>query len=81
MTLRGFLYSKVFRAMVTHSVFELLQESVASEGSVKEFLDHGKELDILYIGSRYPNVYPSGAPYKYYTREIAERCLTYAESI
>ena len=41
----------------------------------------GRELDRHYIGSRYPNFYPSGAPYKYYTRETAEKCLNYAASI
>ena len=79
--LNGFLYSKGFRALVTHSVVELLEESAALEGSFKKFVDHGKELDRHYIGSRYPNFYPSGAPYKYYTEEIAGRCLSYAESI
>ncbi|KPV64457.1 MAG: HEPN domain protein [Candidatus Bathyarchaeota archaeon BA2] len=34
-----------------------------------------------YIGSRYPNFYPKGPAYKYYTEEIAKRCLSYAESI
>ncbi|MGB9676014.1 MAG: HEPN domain-containing protein [Candidatus Bathyarchaeales archaeon] len=33
------------------------------------------------MGSRYPNFYPKGPAYKYYTEEIAERCLNYAESI
>ncbi len=39
------------------------------------------ELDRHYIGSRYPNFYPGGAPYTYYTKEIAQKCLSYAESI
>lgn len=42
------------------------------------YLDHGKELDRHYIGSRYPNFYPAGAPYEYYTEEMAQRCLNYA---
>lgn len=41
----------------------------------------GRELDRHHIASRYPNFYPSGAPYKYYNRELAERCVSYAESI
>lgn len=44
-------------------------------------LDCGKELDRHYIGSRYPSFYPSGAPYKFYTEEVARTCLSYAESI
>ena len=79
--LKGFLYSKGFRALVTHSVTELLEESTKSEGAFQGLKDFGKELDRHYIGSRYPNFYPSGAPYRYYTEEIAERCVNYAESI
>ncbi len=60
---------------------ELLEESGKSEKSLKEFVNYGKELDRHYIGSRYPNFYPSGAPYKYYTEEMAKTCVSYAESI
>jgi HEPN domain-containing protein len=49
-----------------------------SEISLKQSIKFGKELDRHYIGSRYPNFYRSGAPYKYYTEEIAEKCLNYA---
>lgn len=79
--LKGFLYSKGFRALVTHSVTELLEESAKSGGTFQKLVDYGKELDRHYIGSRYPNFYPSGAPHRYYTMEIAKRCLNYAESI
>ena len=79
--LKGFLYSKGFRALVTHSVTELLEESSKQEGVFKKFIDQGKELDRHYIGSRYPNFYPTGPAYKYYTEEIAKRCVEYAESI
>ena len=79
--LRGFLYSKGFRALITHSVLDLAEEASRSEENFKEFTDHGKELDRHYIGSRYPNFYPSGAPYKYYTKEVAEKCVDYAELI
>ena len=76
--LKGFLYFKGFRALLTHSVLELLDKSMEIKKSFENFLDYGRELDRHYIGSRYPNFYPSGAPYKYYTKEIAEKCLNYA---
>lgn len=79
--LKGFLYSKGFRAIVTHSVVELLEESSKTEESFTRFIDYGKELDRHYIGSRYPNFYPKGPAYKYYTREMAKKCLNYAELI
>jgi HEPN domain-containing protein len=79
--LKGFLYSKGYRALITHSVVELIEESSKFSEGFKELLDYAKELDRHYIGSRYPNLYPSGAPYKYYTKEMGELCLNYAESI
>lgn len=79
--LKGFLYVKGFRALITHSVTELLEESSNHDTTFKQFIDQGKELDRHYIGSRYPNFYPRGPAYKYYTEEIAKKCLSYAESI
>ena len=79
--LKGFLYSKGYRALITHSVVELIEESSKFNEGFKKLSDHAKELDRHYIGSRYPNFYPSGAPYKYYTKEMVELCLNYAESI
>ncbi len=77
--LKGFLYSRGYRALLTHSVTDLLEEASKIESLFRGFLDYGRDLDRHYIGSRYPNFYPSGPAYKYYTREIAERCLSYAE--
>lgn len=79
--LKGFLYSRGYRALITQSVVKLLEESSKLESQFGKLLDVGKELDRHYIGSRYPNFYPSGAPYKFYTEEVAEKCLSYAESI
>ncbi|MEN3009615.1 MAG: HEPN domain-containing protein [Candidatus Bipolaricaulaceae bacterium] len=79
--LKGFLYAQGYRAIVTHSVVELLEESSKTRSDFHNFLDYGKELDRHYIGSRYQNFYPAGAPYKYYTKEVAERCVSYAALI
>jgi HEPN domain-containing protein len=79
--LKGFLYSKGFRALITHSVTELLEWASKHKAVFKQFIDKGKELDRHYIGSRYPNFYPRGPAYKYYTKEIAKTCISYAESI
>ncbi|MEM2211197.1 MAG: HEPN domain-containing protein [Nitrososphaerales archaeon] len=79
--LKGLLYSKGYRALLTHSVTELLEESFKIISSFKDFIDYGRELDRHYIGSRYPNFYPSGPAYKYYNEEIARKCLSYAELI
>uniref|UniRef100_A0A7V4JPF4 HEPN domain-containing protein n=1 Tax=Thermodesulfobacterium geofontis TaxID=1295609 RepID=A0A7V4JPF4_9BACT len=66
-SLKGFLYAQGYRALITHSVVELLEESSKVNEQFKQFLDL--------------NFYPSGAPYKFYTKEVAQRCLNYAELI
>jgi HEPN domain-containing protein len=79
--LKSFLYSKGYRALITHSVTELLEEASKIEKVFGELINYGKELDRHYIGARYPNFYPRGPAYKYYSEEIAEKCLNYAELI
>ena len=79
--LKGFLYAQGFRGLVTHSVLELLKESSVHRKVFKKFDEHGRELDRHYIGARYPNFYPEGPAFRYYTEEVAERCLDYAGSI
>ncbi|MEN2974180.1 MAG: HEPN domain-containing protein [Candidatus Caldarchaeales archaeon] len=79
--LKGLLYLKGYRAIITHSVMDLLEEASKFSEDLKKFIDYGRELDRHYIASRYPNFYPSGAPYRYYTKEVASTCLNSAESI
>ena len=79
--LKGLLYLRGYRAIITHSVIDLLEEASKLDEGFKRFMEYGRELDRHYIASRYPNFYPSGAPYKYYTKELASTCLNYAESI
>lgn len=79
--LKGLLYSKGLRALITHSVLDLIEECGTFEETFRTLLDHGRELDRHYIGSRYPDFYPSGAPYRYYTEEMTNRCVHSAVSI
>lgn len=80
-SLKGFLYAKGLRALITHSVVDLLEGCRPFEERFHSFLDCGKELDRHYIGARYPDFYPSGAPHRYYTEEMTAKCVNYAESI
>lgn len=43
--LKGFLYAKGFRALVTHSVSELVEEAAKAEKAFERFRDPSKELD------------------------------------
>ena len=79
--LKGFLYAKGFRGLVTHSVLELAEKSSEFEKGFEKLTEHARELDRHYIGARYPNFYPEGPAFRYYTKEVSERCEGYAESI
>jgi HEPN domain-containing protein len=79
--LKGILYWQGYRALVTHSVLELLEECSNVSAEFGTLLDAGRELDRHYIGARYPDFYPAGAPHKYYTKETASQCVSYAGSI
>lgn len=79
--LKGFLYAKGFRGLVTHSVLELVGKSAEFEKGFEKLTEQSRELDRHYIGSRYPNFYPEGPAFRYYSKEAAERCEGYAESI
>ncbi|MBI3328744.1 MAG: HEPN domain-containing protein [Nitrospinae bacterium] len=75
------LYQTVSAEAWGHSVFALL-ENLPQELSAEEALkDVARELDKHYIPPRYPNSYPQGAPYEYYTRAEAERAIAHAERI
>lgn len=79
--LRGLLYAQGYRAVLTHSVLELLREAARAAPELAGMEAMGRELDRHYIGSRYPNFYPAGSPHHYYSDQDAERCVSYAGSI
>jgi HEPN domain-containing protein len=64
-----------------HSVSALLQALPGSGRVDQAILDAGKELDRHYIPPRYPNSYPQGAPYEFYTRAEAERAVGHTAAI
>jgi len=79
--LKSLLFLKGHRTVVTHSTRELFKEV---KKMIPEFEDLGRastELDKHYIPPRYPDAFPSGSPFEYYTKEDADKCIKYAESI
>lgn len=64
-----------------HSVLALLKELPAPSVADADLIEIGKELDRHYIPARYPNSYPQGAPYEYYTKADAERAVDQSERI
>jgi len=64
-----------------YSVSRLLLALPEESSPPRELVERAKELDQHYIPSRYPNAHPGGAPMDYYTREQAERAVSYAGEI
>ena len=64
-----------------HSVSALLQQLPAPWKAHECLIDAGRELDRHYIPPRYPNAYPEGAPYEYYTRAAAASAVGHTGDI
>jgi HEPN domain-containing protein len=64
-----------------HSILGLLAALPLADALTEAMKDAARELDRHYIPARYPNSYPEGAPYEYYTQGEAERALAQAEQI
>jgi len=75
------LFLKAKRIPWGHSVGALLQGLPSPWQPDDTTVDAGKELDKHYIPPRYPNAYPQGAPYDYYTRAEAERAIAHCTHI
>jgi len=81
-SLKAFLYQKGFRALLTHSVRDLLNECGKHEKSFLDFIDQGRFLDTFYIPSRYPNGLPGkNYPAEFYIKKDAEECINSAALI
>ncbi|ASJ10324.1 DNA-binding protein [Thermococcus sp. P6] len=69
-------------APVGHSITRLFRElKDRGFGIPKTILYRAMELDRNYITPRYPDAYPEGSPYEYYSEEIARELVSYAETI
>lgn len=64
-----------------HSVLALLRNLPGTVEEEASFEERAKELDRHYIPARYPNAYPQGAPYEYYTRTQAETAISFGDQI
>jgi len=67
-------YERSTREYVTgHSIMKLLS-GVGTEAP-QEIVDCGRELDKVYIPSRYPDAYDAGAPMDYYQASDSEHAV------
>ncbi len=75
------LYQKLGAEARGHSLSALLSNLPKTVRPSRALIDKAKELDKHYVPARYPNFHPSGAPLDYYTKQEAERAITYAQEI
>ncbi len=60
-------------AFLSHSIVDLLNAVASKEAKFEALQEAGRELDLHYVPSRYPNGLPSGFPHRFYSRETAQR--------
>jgi HEPN domain-containing protein len=68
-------------ALLTHSLVEMIGGAKKQVNALAGLLDEGRQLDLHYIPSRYPNGLPSGYPHHFYGRPMAEQAVAAAERI
>jgi HEPN domain-containing protein len=68
-------------ALLTHSLVEMIEAAKKQVDALAGLLDEGRQLDLHYIPSRYPNGLPSGYPHRFYGKPMAEQAVAAAERI
>ena len=59
----------------SHSIYEIIK-ALEINGELE---DIAKRLDQYYISTRYPDAFPSGAPYEFFTEQQAKEALGFAK--
>lgn len=76
-SLKAVAYFKDYDMVKSHSVLEIAR-SLGINGEIENI---AKRLDLYYISTRYPDAFPSGAPFEYYTKDQAEEAVGFAAVI
>jgi HEPN domain-containing protein len=64
-----------------HGIAEILRQLPASVKVTEVVLDSARELDKVYVTSRYPNGFATGAPADYFTERSRKELLGHAKQI
>ena len=75
--LKALAFKRGYDVVRSHSLREIA-ESLEIDG---EIAGMAKRLDLYYISARYPDAFPSGAPFEYFTRDQGEEAVSFAERI
>ncbi len=76
-SLKALAYSKDIDIVKSHSIMAIAR-SLKINGDIEKM---GKRLDLYYISARYPDAFPSGAPFEYFTEDQATEALNFAGKI
>lgn len=66
-----------FDTVKSHSITEICRE-LGINGEIER---RAKRLDLYYISARYPDAFPSGSPFEYFTKDQAEEAAAFAAFI
>ena len=64
-----------------HSLTAILRAILGEGAPPEEILEAARELDQVYVTSRYPNGFASGSPLDYFSDKTTERLLRHARTI
>ena len=78
---KAYCYLKGERAVLGHSLLELLRKCAKYDKSFKTTEKESKRLDKYYIISRYPNGLPGLVPSEYFDQDEAKEAIRFAEKI
>ena len=79
--LKAFCYLKGERAVLGHSLLELLRKCSKYDKSFRRLEKESKKLDKYYIITRYPNGLPGLVPSEYFDQDEAKEAIRFAQSI
>jgi len=64
-----------------HSTFALSRDLIKIDKTFENIASACRELDKLYIPTRYPDALPAGIPHDYFTKEDSEKAIKYCKQI
>ncbi len=74
-------YRRGARAVIGHNVRALIESVTPRELSLDRLVDAARELDLLYIPTRYPNGLAAGTPSQAFSAAQSARAIDLAEQI
>lgn len=75
------VYEKLHGEAWGHTISKLLRDLPKEVAASDTLIEYSLYLDKLYIPTRYPNGFDSGAPGEFFTLQDAKRAIEYAEEI